>query len=105
MIIYSESFHVEHSIEDEWILWMKEVIIPEMYQTGKFSKAVFSKVISHPDESGNTYSLQYYVQDKSALNDFYKNHSRRISQLIQAKFGSKVLSFMTELDLLESFDF
>ncbi len=105
MVIYSESFHVEHSIENEWILWMKEVIIPEMYQTGKFTRAVFTKVISHPDESGNTYSLQYYTQDKSLLEDFYKNHSAQISQLIFNQFGTKVLCFKTELELLESFEF
>ncbi|MDR1876732.1 MAG: DUF4286 family protein [Flavobacteriaceae bacterium] len=105
MIIYSESFHVEKDIEQEWVQWMKDVIIPEIHQTGKFSKAVFAKVVSHSDKSGDTYSVQYYAKDKKELNDFYSYHYPKISQLLFNKFGTQVLPFKTELDIIEIFDF
>ncbi|MDR2122521.1 MAG: DUF4286 family protein [Flavobacteriaceae bacterium] len=104
MIIYSESFHVEHSVEEEWVLWMKKNIIPDMLSQGRFSRAVFAKVISHSDETGNTYSVQYYIKDKAELEDFYKKHSGKITQSIFTKFGTQVLSFKTELELIETFD-
>lgn len=105
MIIYSESFHVEYPLEKEWIDWVKNTLIPEMYEIQIFTKVIFSKVISHPDESGCTYSLQYYADNKKDLETFYKNHSDRFAQLLFHKFGTRVLPFKTELELLESFEF
>jgi hypothetical protein len=96
---------VEHSIEKEWIEWVKNTFIPEFYRTGNFSKAVFAKVISHTDETGNTYSLQCYAKDKNELDNFHKNYSEKLAQLISGKFGARVLSFKTELELIETFDF
>lgn len=105
MIIYSESFHVEYSVEKEWIQWVKDVLMPEIYKTQKFSKAVFSKVISHSDETGVTYSIQYYATGKKELENYYKDYSNKEAQLLFDKFGTRVLSFKTELEVIETFEF
>jgi hypothetical protein len=105
MIIYSESFHVEHPLEKEWVIWVKETLIPKIYKVQKFTKVIFSKVVSHTDESGCTYSLQYYVNSKKDLEDYYKNYSDKFAQLQFHKFGTRVLSFKTELELIEIFEF
>ncbi|MGM5631802.1 DUF4286 family protein [Apibacter raozihei] len=105
MIIYSESFHVEHTIEKDWIQWFKEVYIPKIYQTQKFKKSVFTKVISHPEETGNTYSIQLYADTKEKLNEYYKEDSQEVHQLIFSRFGNQILSFKTELEVIEVFDF
>ncbi|MCT6868616.1 DUF4286 family protein [Apibacter sp.] len=105
MIIYSESFHVEYPSEKDWLLWVKNILIPEMKKTQKFTKIIFSKVTSHSDESGCTYSLQYYAKSKNDLEDYYRNYSDKFSQLLVNTFGTKILSFKTELELIDSFDF
>ncbi|CVK15450.1 protein of unknown function (DUF4286) [Apibacter mensalis] len=105
MIIYSESFHVEYLVEKEWMIWVKNTLIPEIYKVQKFTKVIFSKVISHTDESGCTYSLQYYTNSKKDLEDYYNNHSDKFARLLFDKFGTKILSFKTELELIESFEF
>lgn len=105
MIIYSESFHVEYSIEKNWQAWVKDILIPEVYASRRFSKVIFSKVISHSDETGYTYSLQYFTNNKKNMEEYYKLYFKKLVQLISNKFGTQVLSFKTELEVIETFDF
>lgn len=105
MYIYAESFHVEFSIENDWIYWIKENLIAELHQTNLFTKAIFCKVLSHQDESGNTYSIQCFTNEKENLSLFQTQYSDRIHQLIFKKFGAKVLFFTSEIELLETFEF
>ena len=49
MLIYNVTTHVEPSIEQEWLLWMKEEHLPKMVQTGCFLKAKLFKVITDQD--------------------------------------------------------
>lgn len=105
MVIYSESFHVEYAVEKEWVQWVTNILIPEIYKTQKFSKVVFSKVISHSDETGVTYSIQYYAIHKKDLEDYYKHYSNKEAELLFDKFDTRVLSFKTELEVIETFEF
>ena len=59
MIIYNVTINVDESIHDEWISWMQEVHIPEVLATGKFMKALMSRVLVKEDLGGVTYSVQY----------------------------------------------
>lgn len=49
MIIYNVTTHVEASIENEWIEYMREKHIPLMMSTGKFREATFTRI--NPSES------------------------------------------------------
>ena len=52
MLIYNVTTHVEPSIEQEWLLWMKEEHLPKMILTGCFLKAKLFKVITDQDQGG-----------------------------------------------------
>jgi len=101
MIVFSESIHVEHDIESEWLEWAKSML-PSLKEDC-FSKMVFSKVISHTDETGNTYSLQFYADNKEFSENVYLTLSQNFAKAVFAQFGSKVLFFRTELDVIEVF--
>lgn len=103
-MIYTQSIHVEHDIEKDWLQWMKEEALPEIAQTHRFSKIVFAKVSSHPDETGNTYSIQYYADDKNSSKDFYQNQLHSIAKSVLTRYGTKALIFPTELDVLAIYE-
>jgi len=44
MYIYNVTMNIEESIQKNWLSWMKEVHIPEMMATGKFSKALIIRI-------------------------------------------------------------
>jgi hypothetical protein len=45
MYIYNVTINIEESAHDQWLKWMHQKHIPDMIATGKFSKALMSRVM------------------------------------------------------------
>ncbi len=99
MIIYNVTINVDDSIASEWLLWMKEEHIPEVLATGKFNKALMSKVLVEEEMGGVTYSVQYTAPDREHLEDYYAQHQERL-QAAGSKFAGKMVAFRTELEIV-----
>ena len=101
MIIYNVTTHVEPSIEKEWLVWMKQKHLLEMLATQKFIKAKIFKIISEEDQGGLSYAVQYYCKSKNVLDAYLKNDAKLLQEEGNKKFGSSILFFRTELQLIE----
>ena len=44
MYIYNVTINIEETVHDKWLHWMKEEHIPAMLATGKFHKALMTRV-------------------------------------------------------------
>lgn len=102
MIIYNVTINIDDSVHEEWLEWMMEEHIPQVMETGKFFKAKMVKVLV-VEETGNTYSVQYFAEDKEKLNEYYKEHAPALREEGLKRFGDKMLAFRTELELLKEF--
>jgi|SRR5690606_11971229 len=100
MYIYNVTSNVDKSIRDKWLKWMKEVHIPEMLSTGKFTHARIIKVLVEEEMGGTTYSVQYYTNSKQALQKYYNEDAERLRQQALTLFADKILSFRTELEII-----
>ncbi|SDG85808.1 DUF4286 family protein [Winogradskyella thalassocola] len=101
MIIYNVTLNIDKSISKEWLEWVKEHI-PQVLATGKFKEAKLTKVLVDDDES-DTYSVQYRAHSREALNSYYDEHAERLKQDGLQRFGDKVLSFRTELEVVDEY--
>ncbi|MGB3775175.1 MAG: DUF4286 family protein, partial [Leeuwenhoekiella sp.] len=72
MIIYNVTTNVEESIHTEWLDWMQKEHIPAVLATGKFTKAVMTRVLVDEAMGGVSYSTQYTIADKQLLQRYYK---------------------------------
>lgn len=99
MIIYNVTTLVEASIHEHWLTWMNEIHIPEVLATGKFSEARFCRVMA-AGEDEITYSVQYVAPNREFLEMYYKENAASLREKVVHKFGDKVLSFRTELELI-----
>ncbi len=102
MIIYNVTINVEDSIHFDWLLWIKEHI-KEVLDTGKFISAKMTKVLVEEEMEGTNYSIQYTAKSNEALQLYYKEDAPRLREKSIAKFGTKMLSFRTELQIIEEF--
>jgi len=102
MIIYNVTVNIEDSIHDEWLLWIKEHI-PQVLSTGKFDKATLTKVLVEEEMGGTTYSIQYRSYSREALDKYYQEDAERLKQEGLVKFADKVLSFRTELEIIDEY--
>ncbi|MBF8151221.1 DUF4286 family protein [Winogradskyella sp. F6397] len=101
MIIYNVTLNIDKSIHNEWLEWIKEHI-PQVLATGKFKEAKLTKVLVEDDEA-DTYSIQFRAHSREALNSYYAEHAERLKQVGLQRFGDKVLSFRTELEVVDEY--
>ena len=103
MILYNTTFVVDDSVNDEWITWFKEEHINDYLESKCFLGARFGQVTSHVEPGMQTYSVQLFVNDDLTLDQFKNNFLSEIQQKSLQKFGTKVLSFTSEMDHLGDF--
>lgn len=99
MIIYNVTSNIPTALHEEWLDWMQHTHIPDVLATGKFTKARLVKVLTD-EEPGSTYAVQFHTDTKAALEKYYKEDAPRLRAETEKKFGDKILSFRTELQII-----
>lgn len=99
MIIYNVTINIEGAIEQEWLTWMQQEHIPEMIATGKFVKALMTKVLIEEEMGGVTYSVQYGCPSPEALQSYYDEDAERL-RAQSNRFAGKFVAFRTELEVI-----
>lgn len=99
MIIYNVTINIQEDIHDEWVNWMKKEHIPDMLGTGKFSKALMTKVLVKEEMGGITYSVQYTAKNKEILQKYYDEDAKSLRAKTKP-FEGKFVAFRTELEVV-----
>lgn len=100
MYIYNVTINVEETIVSNWLVWMKEIHIPKMLATGKFSKALMTKVLVEEEMGGITYSVQYTTDSKATLQKYYEEDAEKMRSDGSKRFAGKFVAFRTELEIV-----
>ncbi len=99
MYIYNVTINIEETIHEKWLDWMKNEHIPDMLATGKFSKALMTKVLVEEEMGGVTYSVQYTTTSKGTLQKYYTEDADRLRKEAN-RFAGKFVAFRTELEIV-----
>ncbi|NJW52211.1 DUF4286 family protein [Salinimicrobium oceani] len=99
MYIYNVTINIQEDIHDEWVEWMKKEHIPDMLNTGKFKKALMTRVMVNEEMGGVTYSVQYTTENKQMLQRYYDEDAKTLRSKT-APFEGKFVAFRTELEII-----
>lgn len=99
MYIYNVTINIDENVHDHWLDWMKKEHIPAMLATGKFLKALMTRVHMEGEMGGTSYSIQYTTNSKETLQKFYDEDASHIQNLTKV-FEGKFVSFITELEVI-----
>ncbi|WGK66047.1 DUF4286 family protein [Croceiramulus getboli] len=99
MIIYNVTINIEEHIQQEWLQWMKETHIPEMLSTGKFVRALMTRVLVDEEMGGYSYSIQYLAENREILDRYYQEDAPRL-RATSKRFEGKFVAFRTELEVI-----
>lgn len=102
MYIYNVTVNIDESVHAEWLNWMKTSHIPAMLATGKFSKALMTRVMVEEDMGGITYSVQYTTDSRSTLEKYYAEDAEKLREQTNI-FKGKFVAFRTELQVVKEF--
>ena len=100
MIIYNVTTNIHESIHGQWLEWMRDIHIPQMLATGKFSAAKLVRVLVEEQMGGVTYAVQFTTDSKETLERYYHEDAPALRLESQKLFADKALSFRTELELI-----
>lgn len=101
MIIFNTTFHVEDSILDDYIRFMKETYIATASGSGFLHEPRFCLIHSQHEEGGSSYSLQFRVKNVDTLNHWFATEGQALQTELTARFGNKALGFVTILEEIE----
>lgn len=99
MYIYNVTINIDKSVHDQWLEWMKREHIPAMLATGKFNKALMTRVLVEEEMGGLTYSIQYRTDSKETLLMYYEEDAP-ILRAQSKPFEGKFIAFRTELEVI-----
>lgn len=100
MFVYNVTIKIEHSIQDEWLQWMKEEHIPEMLSTGCFNNAVILHLLETDDDEGVTYAIQYHAESKALYNRYIEQFADTMRKKGTDKWGDRFIAFRTIMQVV-----
>ena len=99
MYIYNVTINIQEDVHQEWVEWMKKEHIPDMLNTGKFLKALMTRVMVNEELGGVTYSVQYTTESKEMLERYYAEDAKALRGKTSS-FEGKFVAFRTELEVI-----
>lgn len=100
MIIYNVTTKVNDSIKNEWLIWMQQVHIPEIINTGCFTEATVLRLLETDDSEGPTYAIQYKTESKSMYNFYVEKFASTMRQKVFEKWNNNIISFNSLLQVI-----
>ena len=100
MIIYNVTIKLDHSIHESWINWLKEEHVPEVINTGCFTKATILRLLETDDSDGPTYAIQYFAESKSFYNRYIEKFAGVMREKSFEKWGDKFIAFRSVMEVV-----
>jgi hypothetical protein len=93
MIIYSVRIKIQIHVEDEWVLWMKNIHIPEVLAAGYFTEAkMFRDISSEPGNQVSAYEINYTADNIEKFIEYSEKAAPKLQQKHSLKFGGKYIA-------------
>ena len=102
MVIYNVTSNMDHSLEMEWLEWMRDHIA-KVLGTGQFMDARLTRVLVDQKDGSSTFSIQYKSKSREALELYLDKYAQLLRKEAHEKFGDRVLSYRTELEIIDEY--
>ena len=100
MIIYNTTFHIEESIQQDFIEHILQHVIPQATKSGLLASPRFSRIFGEHEEKGFSYALEFTTESISTLEQWNKAESAAVIAPLIEKFKDKVVGFSTVMQTI-----
>jgi antibiotic biosynthesis monooxygenase (ABM) superfamily enzyme len=84
-VIYEVTLHVRASVADAYLAWLREHIV-EMLTLPGFETAELDALVTE-SATERSWCVRYRLHDRSALDDYLRDHAPRMRDAGIARFG------------------
>ena len=97
MILYNVTINIDKEVEEEWLVWMKTIHIPNVMKTEMFVDNRFYRIKADEPE-GTSYSIQYFANSMKEMDQYQNQFSTNMEMEMMKKYGNHLVSFPTLLE-------
>lgn len=95
MIIFKTTFHLDDSIHDEALDFIKNIYAKKAVEGGALYMPQLSKIMVEYQEVGGSYVLQFRVKSKAILDEWVATEGGALEEDFYQVFGEKACCFVT----------
>jgi hypothetical protein len=100
MFIYNVTIKVALQRAEEWLQWMRQKHIPDVMETGCFTKHRLCRLLENDTHDGITYIIQYTCNHLNDFSRYVEKHAPSLQKEHLEKFGDDVAAFRTVMEVL-----
>ena len=100
MIIYNVTIKVEPGIATEWLNWLQQEHIPEVIDTGCFTRATVLKILEVDETDGPTFAIQYFAESKALYNQYIEKFAPLMREKSFEKWGNRFIAFRSVMQVV-----
>lgn len=97
MIVANTTFHVESSVEHEWVAWVHATYLAIATSAGVACSPLFLKIMS-PVEGGVCYAVQLQAESEATVDGWLNELQPKLLAEMHSRWGEKVLFFTTLME-------
>jgi Domain of unknown function (DUF4286) len=101
MILYNVTIKVHKSIQEDWLVWLKEIHIPEIISTECFTHFKILQLLEIDNSEGLTYAVQYFAESKSLYNRYIEKYAENMRTKSYEKWGDKFIAFRSVMQIVD----
>ncbi len=98
MIIYNVTVGVDKRIEQDWLVWMREIHIPDVMRTNMFLGHKMYKILTTDTEETVSYAIQYSAVSLNEIERYLEEFAPALREEVKKKFGEQQAAFRTLLE-------
>lgn len=99
MILLNTTFYVHPSVEDDFLSWVRNTYIPSALASG-LSGPELCLLLADVGEGVSGYALHLYAESLSDAEGWHDGDGGNIRSGFMCRYGEKMLSFSTYMELL-----
>jgi len=100
MILFNTTFNIDSAIENEWLLWARDIYFTLALDSGYVHRHHLMKLRYETEGGGCTYSLQLFFEKDSHMEKFLEEYEYKAIEDLLKRFGSNAVYFQTMLDVV-----
>ena len=100
MILYNVTSKPDNNIAVAWLQWMKDEHIPDVINTGCFTKATLCKLLEVDDEDGPTYTVQYHTETHEDYLRYINEYAGAMRKKVNEKWGESIVAFRSLMQIV-----
>lgn len=93
MYIYNVTIKVDWKIAEDWVEWMKQIHIPNVMETGFFTKYVMVQLLQTDETEGPTFAVQYFAESLIAYEKYINECAPQLKEQTIKKWGAQFIAF------------